>query len=104
MILKALYDYYHRDKSLVPYGWMKASLSFIIVIKQNGQFVRVEDSRDINGAGKIFIVPKGEHTNSVTPLLFWDNLMYALDLSCNPSKHLAFVDKCKKIASLFNSP
>ncbi len=107
MILKALYDYYYRDKNLVPYGWMKASLSFIIVIKQNGQFVRVEDSRDVNGAGKIFVVPKGEHTNSVTPLLFWDNLMYALDLSSNPSeheKHLAFVDKCKKIASLFNSP
>ena len=107
MILKALYDYYHRDKNLVPYGWMKASLSFIIVIKQNGQFVRVEDSRDVIGAGKIFVVPKGDHTNSVTPLLFWDNLMYALDLSSNPSeheKHLAFVDKCKKIASLFNSP
>ena len=107
MILKALYDYYHRDKNPVPYGWMKAALSFIIVINQNGQFVRVEDSRDKDGIGKIFLVPKGEHTNSVSPLLFWDNLMYALDLSSKISeheKHLAFVDKCNKIASLFNSP
>ena len=107
MILKALYDYYNRDKSLVPYGWMKASLSFIVVIKQNGQFIRVEDSRDVNGAGKTFVVPKGEHTKSVTPLLFWDNLMYALDLSNNPSEHkkyLAFVEKCKRIANLFKSP
>lgn len=107
MILKALYDYYHRDKNPVPYGWMKAALSFIIVINQNGQFVRVEDSRDKDGIGKIFLVPKGEHTNSVSPLLFWDNLMYALDLSNNPSehkKHLAFVEKCIRIANLFKSP
>ena len=107
MILQALYDYYQRDKDSVPLGWMKASLSFIIVIDDNGHFLRIEDCRNEKGKGQIYLLPKGEHNNSVTPLMFWDNLMYALDYSDKPSKtthnkHLSFVKKCRDVASRYN--
>lgn len=107
MILQALYDYYQRDKDSVPLGWMKASLSFIIVIDDNGLFLRIEDCRNEKGKGQIYLLPKGEHNNSVTPLMFWDNLMYALDYSDKPSKtthnkHLSFVKKCRDVASRYN--
>ena len=107
MILKALYDYYQRDKDKIPYGWTIGSISFIIVINQDGQFVHVEDSRNEDGKGKKFLVPKGEHSNAVTPLLFWDNMMYALDLAVKPTehkKHRAFVERCESIANQFNAP
>ena len=107
MILQALYDYYQRDKNSVPHGWMKANLSFIIVIDDNGHFLRIEDCRNEKGKGQTYLLPKGEHNNSETPLLFWDNLMYALDYSDKPSKathnkHLSFVKRCKDVASRYN--
>lgn len=107
MILKALYDYYERDKEKIPYGWSIGLLSFIIVINPDGQFVHIEDCRNEDGKGKEFLVPKGEHSNAVTPLLFWDNMMYALDLAVKPSehkKHIAFVERCESIAKQFNAP
>ena len=69
MILQALYDYYQRDKDSVPLGWMKANLSFIIVIDNNGHFLRIEDRRNEKGKGQTYLLPKGEHNNSETPLL-----------------------------------
>ncbi len=106
MILKALCDYYQRD-NIIPYGWMITPLSYIIVIGEDGHFVCIEDRRDEKGNGLPFMVPKGEHTNAVTPNLFWDNLMYALDYSSNPTKkthekHLAFVERCKSVAKTFH--
>ncbi len=127
MILKALYDYYNRSlledpNSLPLYGWMNARISFVIVIQKNGRFVRLEDCRDKKGKGKIFVLPYGIHTNAITPFLFWDKCMYAIDYS-NASiplndterkdkikvqkweksynsaheKYLAFVALCKKV-------
>ena len=86
MILKALYDYYNRSlledpNSLPLYGWMNARISFVIVIQKNGRFVRLEDCRDKKGKGKIFVLPYGIHTNAITPFLFWDKCMYAIDYS-----------------------
>ena len=37
MILKALYDYYNRDSESSPYGWQLQSISFVIVIDENGK-------------------------------------------------------------------
>ena len=44
MILKALYDYYNRsleydNNSLPKFGMMNAKISFVIVIKSDGEFV-----------------------------------------------------------------
>lgn len=108
MILQALYDYYQRDKDSIHLGWMKANLSFIIVIDDNGHFLRIEDCRNEKGKGRTYLLPKGEHNNSETPLLFWDNLMYALDYSDKPSntthnKHLSFVKRCRDVASRYNN-
>ena len=127
MILKALYDYYNRSllenpNSLPLYGWMNSCISFVIIIQKNGNFVRLEDNRDETGKGKIFVLPYGVHTNSITPFLFWDKCMYAIDYSkasiplsdvesqdkkkvekweksyaSAHEKHLAFVSLCKKV-------
>lgn len=127
MILKALYDYYNRSlhenpNSLPQYGWMNVSISFIILIKKDGTFIRLEDCRGMKGKGTAFVLPYGVHTNSITPFLFWDKCMYSIDYSkaslplnsidsknktkvkkweksynSAHEKHLAFVSLCKKV-------
>lgn len=110
MILKALYDFYQRDKDSVPEGWMKCELSYLIVIDRNGAFQRI---RRLDGEEKTTMVPAGGHTNSITPQLMWDNVMYALDYTSEEQKeknskahekHLAFVNKCKETAKRLDNP
>lgn len=126
MILRALYDYYNRKQvyepdSLPRYGLMDAAISFIIVIKEDGSFVRLEETRDEKGKGLVRRVPKGTHTNAETPRLFWDNCQYAIDYSnenknlsendlkkpkwlnsAAHKKHLAFVKRCQDVAKCSN--
>lgn len=129
MILKALYDYYNRcvenDPYCLPkYGTMNAQLSFLVVIDLEGNYIRVEDTRQKDGKGMTFIVPIGVHTNAITPFLFWDNCQYALDyspankplseadavdskkvqkweksLAAAHKKHKAFVERCVNVAN-----
>ena len=126
MILKALYDYYNRcieydHYSLPRYGTMNAQISFIVNIDLDGNYIRLEDSRQDNGKGKTFVVPYGVHTNAVTPFLFWDNCLYAFGYikplnetevkdpkkvqkwekssETVQKKHNAFIELCKKIAN-----
>lgn len=110
MILKALYDFYQRDKDSVPEGWMKCDLSYLIVIDGNGLFQRI---RCLDGEEKTKIVPAGDHSNSITPQLMWDNVMYALDYTNEEQeekkskaheKHLAFVGRCEETAKRLNNP
>ena len=133
MILKALYDYYNRsleydNNSLPKFGMMNAKISFVIVIKSDGEFVRIIDER-INGEGKTFVLPKGVHNNGITPFLFWDNCMYVINysnankplkesdlaipekvkkwkksLDTAHQKHKAFVEQCNKISQETNHP
>lgn len=108
MILKALYDYYQHFKKEIPYGWMKIRVSFLIVLDIDGTFIRIEDCRDSKGNGLSIIAPKGQHTTAPTPMLLWDNVMYALDYSKNPTnktreKHLSFVERCKDVSSRYNN-
>lgn len=122
MILRALYDYYNRKQTYEPdslpsYGLMDAAISFIIVIKEDGSFVRIEETRDEKGKGIVRRVPKGTHTNAETPRLFWDNCQYAIDYSSENKnlseddlkkpnwlnsaahkKHLAFIKRCQDVA------
>lgn len=123
MILRALYDYYNRKQANEPdslpcYGLMDAAISFIIIIKRDGSFVRIEETRDEKGKGIMRRVPKGTHTNAETPRLFWDNCQYAIDYSTENKnlseeelnkpkwlnsaahkKHLAFVKRCQDVAN-----
>ena len=45
MILKALYDYYHRSGNLPTMGMELKEIGFIIVIDKCGNFLRFEDRR-----------------------------------------------------------
>ncbi|PCJ84479.1 MAG: type I-C CRISPR-associated protein Cas8c/Csd1 [Thiotrichaceae bacterium] len=57
MILQALCDYYDRKQDdLPPFGFEEKAIPFIIVIDEAGQFIRLEDNREIED-GKTTIKP-----------------------------------------------
>jgi CRISPR-associated protein Csd1 len=125
MILKALYDYYNRSGDLAPEGFENKEIHFIIVIDEKGQLINVEDRRIDKKKSQTFLVIKCCHSNAVTPLLWYDNLMYALnyieplsekdqqdpkkakkqDMAIEKAniKHLAFVAKCNALAKKYPS-
>ena len=54
MILKALYDYYHRSgDDVAPFGLEYKEIGFIIVIDRYGKFLRFEDRRIDKKSGSI---------------------------------------------------
>ena len=63
MILQALKEYYDRkvldtDSDIAPEGFEIRELPFLIVINEEGEFIEIEDTREIIGnrmVGKIFI-------------------------------------------------
>ena len=59
MILKALYDYYHRCKGDLPaFGKELKEIGFLIVIDREGNFLRFEDRRIDSKHAHAFIVNK----------------------------------------------
>ncbi len=70
MILKALYDYYHRCGDLAPNGMEYKEIAFVIVIDKKGHFLRLEDCRIDNKTTKKFLVVKGSRTSAPKPYLF----------------------------------
>lgn len=117
MILKALYDYYHRRGDLAPTGMEYKEISFLIVIDGNGRFVDIEDVRtDDKKHGTRYLVVKGARSGTTPkPYCFWDNVEY----TCNfverkakttddeyaklctkaAAKHAALQDKFAEIAA-----
>lgn len=84
MILKALYDYYHRCDDLAPMGMEYKEIAFLIVIDKEGNFVRIEDCRIDAKTCKKFLVVKGVRSGSAPkPYTFWDNVEYI----CNYTKY-----------------
>lgn len=68
MILKALYDYYHRNKDkLAPFGWEYKQIGFIIVLDKDGHFLRFEDRRIDSETATEFLV-KREVDRSSAPV------------------------------------
>lgn len=120
MILKALYDYYHRCGDLAPKGLEYKEIAFIIVIDENGNFLRLEDCRIDNKNIKKFLVVKGSRASNPKPYVFWDNVEYVLNftkahqeiqekgpdkklqnsIEKSALKHSLFVEQCKKISEL----
>lgn len=87
MILKALYDYYHRCGDLAPTGMEYKEISFLIILNERGDFVRIEDTRDENKNGRKFLVIKGSRTGTTPkPYLFWDNVEYTLNYTKSHSE------------------
>ena len=59
MILKALYDYYHRSgDDVAPFGLEYKEIGFIIVIDRCGKFLRFEDRRIIRSRHSGFLLRK----------------------------------------------
>ena len=60
MILKALYDYYHRSgDDVAPFGLEYKEIGFIIVIDRCGKFLRFEDRRIDKKSAQQFLVEGG---------------------------------------------
>lgn len=122
MILKALYDYYHRSGNLAPFGTEYKEISFLIVIDSEGRFLRLEDRRLDKKRAQKFLVVKGSRTSGIKPYILWDNVEYLANYSeehallekttdsskiaelrdsiaKTQAKHNAFVSQCADLAS-----
>lgn len=79
MILRALYDYYHRCGDLAPEGMEYKDISFLVVMDKEGNFKRLERRGD-GKRGQPFLVMKGIRSGTTPkPYLFWDNVEYVLN-------------------------
>jgi len=117
MILQALEAYYRRKVAQVsrdgeispvePEGWKweEKEIPFLIVLDEEGRFLRFEDTREGEGRqrrAKKFLVPQGEKRSSgIKANLFWDNVEYVL--GANPrgrtdvaKRHQAFRDRFRE--------
>lgn len=58
MILTALYDYYHRCDDMPQLGRELKEIDFLIILTEEGKFVRIEDCRIDNKRSQSFLVCK----------------------------------------------
>ena len=110
MILKALYDYYHRCGDLPEQGMEKKEIGFIIVIDKNGKFLRFEDCRIDKNHAKSYLVKQSTKRSGTKPNAnyLYDNAAYVLGY-CETEKDkdkaikylAAFKEKVKSIYSVF---
>lgn len=83
MILQSLYDYYQRKRDDLPAeGLERKEIPFLIVLKPDGTFLHIEDTREGEGnnrRGKSFLVPQAvKKSVNVAANLLWGNLEYVL--------------------------
>jgi CRISPR-associated protein Csd1 len=112
MILQELARYYERkasdpDTALAPEGFEKKEIPFIIVLKRDGQFVQIEDTRSGEGKRKrarAFLVPQGvKKTSGVAANLLWDAAEYVLGVGTKgkpdriAEQHAAFVERLAEL-------
>lgn len=121
MILQALTEYYNRkandpESNIAPLGWERKEISFLIVLREDGTFVQVEDAREIVGGkkrAKSFLVPQSvKRTSGVAANLLWDNVEYVTGVVCGgkpnrvAAQHAAFIERlselsdCKSVAPI----
>ena len=82
MILKALYDYYHRSGDLPVLGMELKEIGFIIVIDKYGNFLRFEDRRIDKKSAQKFLVKKSVGRSSATVANYlYDNSQYVFGYS-----------------------
>ncbi len=87
MILQALYEYAQRKGDALPEdGFETKELKFLIKIKEDGTFVRLEDTRqekDGRLVGRFYRVPQSLKRSGVksykTTFLLWDHYGYILN-------------------------
>ncbi|MBQ8628132.1 MAG: type I-C CRISPR-associated protein Cas8c/Csd1 [Prevotella sp.] len=82
MILKALYDYYHRCGNLPRPGTELKEIGFLIVIDKDGNFLRFEDRRIDNKQAQKFLVKKHVgRTSALAANYLYDNSGYVFGYS-----------------------
>lgn len=82
MILKALYDYYHRCGNLPRLGTELKEIGFLIVIDKEGNFLRFEDRRiDKKQAQKFLVKKHVGRTSALAANYLYDNSGYVLGYS-----------------------
>lgn len=101
MILKALYDYYHRCGDLPRKGMELKEIGFLIVINKEGQFIRFEDRRSDRRTAQKFLVKKqvGRASN-IVPNYLYDNSEYVFGYSKerdDSKRYDAFKEKISEI-------
>lgn len=93
MILKALYDYYHRCEGLVTKGLESKEIGYLIVINLDGSFVRIESRMLDKKTASPFVVlqtVKRSGRKFVSNYL-WDNYEYIIGgQGVNIEKNKAF--------------
>lgn len=88
MILQALKQYYDRkaddpENGIAPEGFEQKEIAFLVIIKENGSFVALEDTREQEGrklVGKKFLLPRSKtrtgRKSYETTFLLWDHIGY----------------------------
>lgn len=96
MILKALYDYYHRCEGLVEKGLELKEIGYLIVLEKDGTFVELESRMKDRKTASSFIVLQAVKRSGkkYIPNYFWDNYEYVIGGDGESAiKHKTFVDK-----------
>ena len=100
MILKALYDYYHRSGAdVAPFGLEYKEIGFVIVINKSGDFIRIEDRRIDKKSAQKFLVKKSvSRASAPVANYLYDNSQYVLGYSDKGD-----IDKMRKYFDTFKS-
>jgi len=116
MILQALKEYYDRkaadpDSGIAPLGWEWKEIPYLIVLRNDGSFVRVEDTQELIGKkkrAKTFLVPSlGESKGSGVKSNFpWENAEYIFGIPLKqdknnnvPKRRQEFIKRLEEYAS-----
>ncbi len=112
MILQALREYYERkraepDTDVVPVGFERKEIPFILEIDALGKLTQIEDTREGEGKRKrarAFLVPQSvKRTVRVEANLLWDTVEYVLGVDTRErpervaEQHQAFLDKIESL-------
>lgn len=83
MILRALYDYYHRSgDDVAPFGLEYKEIGFIIVLDKEGKFLRFEDRRIDKKSAQQFLVKKSvSRASAPVANYLYDNSQYVFGYS-----------------------
>lgn len=97
MILKALYDYYHRNNNLPSYGCELKEIGFLLVLDLDGNFQRFEDRRIDKKSAQKFLVKKSVgRTSAPIANHLYDNSAYVFGISDKGD-----VESCNKYFAKF---
>lgn len=104
MILKALYDYYHRSDNLPPFGTELKEIHYIIVIDKDGKFIRLEDCKIGKKEHLSFLVRKSvDRTSADAAWFLYDKSEYVFgfpESDKSQSRFNCFKEKIHDIAKL----